>query len=55
MYILLFSILNNVPLPLSLLIVGKGLLDEVSKEVAGKINYDGLLISTSLLDKGIHK
>ncbi|XP_019849724.1 PREDICTED: mucin-5AC-like [Amphimedon queenslandica] len=35
--------------------VGKGLLDEVSKEVAGKINYDGLLISTSLLDKGDYK
>ena len=32
--------------------MGKGLLDEVSKEVAGKVNYDGLLISTSLIDKG---
>ena len=31
--------------------MGKGLLDEVSKEVASKVNYDGLLISPSFTDK----
>ena len=31
--------------------MGKGLLDEVSKEVASKVIYDGLLISPSFTDK----
>ena len=31
--------------------MGKGLLDEVSEEVASKVIYDGLLISPSFTDK----